>query len=386
MVKRGVATFTLDTGQCPRWLFERMARLGGQVAEIIVEEFGPDEFIRRLGDPAWFQSLGTVLAFDWNASGLTTILTAALKESLRGRETRLGLFICGGKGRTSRRTPQEIASWGQILGLSENRYAGLAYNSRMAAKVDSALVQDGYQIYHHAFFFSRNGAWAVVQQGMNTGSQTARRYHWSSERVTDLVCEPHSGIITQRRNPTLDLTARASTGNRQLSLDLVRSGHASLEKEIKVLRRYWSNYVRTLAIKSGQQEMVFLELADREFHWHPVAGESFRSSPYLDRILARVCERNPESYETMLSLAGVGPRTMRALSLVAEVIYGARPSYEDPARYSFAHGGKDATPYPVDRATYDRSIEFFERVIRRMRIGQVEKDALLKKISRSGGR
>ena len=199
---RGVATFTLDTGKCPRWLFERMVRLGREMTRVLVEEYGPDEYIKRIADPVWFQSLGTVLAFDWNASGLTTILTAALQEGIRGRERELGIFIAGGKGKTSRKTSDQIHEWGEKLSLAPLYIANLEYNSRMTAKVDSALVQDGYQIYHHSFFFSRSGAWAVVQQGMNTQNATARRYHWFSESAKDLVEEPHSGIASEATTPS----------------------------------------------------------------------------------------------------------------------------------------------------------------------------------------
>ena len=177
-MKRGIATFTLDTGHCPPWLFRRMVKLGREMTRVLVVEYGPDEFVRRMGDPVWFQSLGTVLAFDWNASSLTTILTAAMKEAIRGEEADLGLFICRGKGKTSRQTPDEINRWGDRLSLAYGLAKNLEHNSRMSAKVDSALVQDGYQIYHHCFMFSKNGAWTVVQQGMNTQTATARRYHW----------------------------------------------------------------------------------------------------------------------------------------------------------------------------------------------------------------
>ena len=166
-MQRGIATFTLDYGKCPAWLFQRMTKLGREMTRVIVTEYGPEEFIKRLADPVWFQSLGTVLAFDWNASGLTTILTAALKEALRGEEEKLGVFICGGKGKTSRKTPEQIQSWGENLNLRQNQISNLVYNSKMAAKVDSSLVQDGFQIYHHSFFFTKSGAWTVVQQGMN---------------------------------------------------------------------------------------------------------------------------------------------------------------------------------------------------------------------------
>ena len=384
MIKRGIATFTLDTGTCPRWLFERMVSLGGRMMDVIVEEFGPDEFVRRIADPAWFQSLGTVLAFDWNASGLTTILTAALKEAVRGRERRLGIFICGGKGKTSLKTPDEICSWGDRITLAGGTTEGLVYHSRMAAKVDSALVQDGFQLYHHAFFFTRSGGWAVVQQGMNTAKGRARRYHWHSESVTDVVCEPHAGIASQGgRVPCLNLTAKESGATRDLSTEMVGAGYSSLMKDITILRKYSSSLVKTIALQRDNEQLVFMELAGTEFHRHPAITEDFSRSKYLEKILLKVCEQKPGDYERLVALEGVGPKTVRALSLVSEVIYGAAPSYLDPARYSFAHGGKDGTPYPVDRKTYDTTIAFFRRVVGRMRVSPLEKDRLLRKIGGS---
>ncbi|MCK9594991.1 MAG: DUF763 domain-containing protein [Candidatus Omnitrophica bacterium] len=381
MIQRGVATFTLDSGKCPRWLFERMVSLGREMAWVIIQEDGPDEFIRRISDPVWFQSLGTVLAFDWNASGLTTILTAALKEAIRGHEREMGVFICGGKGKTSRKTPDEIQDWGGVLSLSQPRVDGLVYNSRMAAKVDSALIQDGFQIYHHSFFFSRNGAWAVVQQGMNTSNLTARRYHWYSEKITDLVCEPHSGIISQVRTPSLDLTARKSADTRKTSTGLVQGGYSKLIKEIEVIRRHSSDLSKMVSVQSAGVRTTLLRLENKEFTRHPVLTEDFSKSKYLEKILAKVCDVKPESYEQLLAQQGVGPKTMRALSLVSEVVYGARPSYEDPARYSFAHGGKDATPFPVDRETYDNSIEFFSRMVRKARLSFYQKKAMLSRLT-----
>jgi uncharacterized protein len=382
MVQRGIATFGLDTGKCPRWLFERMVKLGREITRIIVEEYGPDDFVRRIGDPVWFQSLGTVLAFDWNASGLTTILTAALKEAVRGQEKRWGIFICGGKGKTSMKTPDEIVNWGEISSLPEDGVRNLAYNSRMAAKVDSSLVQDGFQIYHHAFLFSRKGAWTVVQQGMNAENQTARRYHWHSQQVADLVVEPHSGIASQKRVVTLNLTARSSEKTRDMSTQLVQNNYPGLMKDIRIIRRYSSPLSQMVKLDAGQGELTFLNLENREFTRHPVIREDFSKSKYLERIFAKVCEFKPESYERLLSLEGVGPKTMRALSLVSEVIYGAKPSYEDPARYSFAHGGKDATPYPVDTRTYDTTIDFFRKVINRARIPFSEKGKMLQRLER----
>ncbi len=380
---RGIATFTLDYGKCPRWLFERMVRLGREMTRILVDEYGPDEFIRRMADPVWFQSLGTVLAFDWNASGLTTILTAALKEALRGQEHDLGIFICGGKGKTSRKTPEEIQEWGAQMALSEPQVAHLVYNSRMSAKVDSALVQDGFQIYHHSFFFSRNGAWAVVQQGMNTDAQTARRYHWFSERVDDLVCEPHAGIASQSfEKRVLNLVARESEKTRGISTELVSAGYAPLMKEITLLRKYATPVSRMASLMHhGGEQLTLLELDDAEFYHHPVVREDFSKSRYLEKILHFLTDQKPRTYEELVATEGVGPKTLRALSLVGEVIYGAQPSYEDPARYSFAHGGKDATPYPVDRALYDQTIEMLGNALRRARIPHHEKNAAMKRLA-----
>jgi hypothetical protein len=381
MINRGIATFTLDSGKCPRWLFERMVSLGRQMMGVIIEEYGPDEFIRRIGDPVWFQSLGTVLAFDWNASGLTTILTAALKEAIRGNERALGIFICGGKGKTSRKTPDEIKNWGNILSLQTPKVDNLVYNSKMAAKVDSALVQDGFQIYHHSFFFSRGGTWSVVQQGMNTGNQTARRYHWYSNKITDLVCEPHSGIISQVRVPVLDLTAKDSQKARAMSTELVQGSYQGLMKDIRIIRKHSSNLSQMVSVAGEGTTTTLLNLENTEFRRHPVVAEDFSKSAYLEKILLKVCERKPENYEKLLSLEGVGPKTMRALALVSEVIYGAPASHEDPARYSFAHGGKDATPYPVDLKTYDSTIQFFTRVVQKMKISYSQRSAIMKRIS-----
>lgn len=374
MIHRGIATFGLDTGKCPKWLFERMVNLGRQMIYLMNEEYGSDVFIERIADPAWFQSLGTVLAFDWNASGLTTILTAALKEAIKGHQKEFGIFIAGGKGKTSRRAPEQIEQFGGMSGLPEKGVKNLVYNSRMAAKVDSSLVQDGFQLYHHTFFFSKNGHWAVVQQGMNAAAGTARRYHWYSQKITDLINEPHSAIISPRKQKgVLNLTASQSEKTRAVSTELVQNNYFSLMKDIQILRRHSSDLSQSLTIRQGQQRLAFLNLENKEFYDHPVVNENFAKSKYLDKILYKVVERKPENYEKLLAIEGVGGKTMRALSLVSEVIYGAKPSYVDPARYSFAHGGKDGTPYPVDLKTYDFTITFFSRLIQRLKISSAGK-------------
>jgi len=381
-LKRGIATFTLDSGKCPKWLFDRMTKLGREMSRVLIEEFGPDEFVKRMGDPVWFQSLGTVLAFDWNASGLTTILTAALKEAIRGYEREWGVFICGGKGKTSLKTPDEITNWGQRLNLTSDHTQSLAYNSRMSAKVDSALVQDGFQLYHHAFFFSKSGAWTVVQQGMNQQKQTARRYHWHSENVKDLIVEPHSGIASQSfNNRTLNLTARNGQKNRDIAVELMNSNSMTVQKDFQILRKHSSSLSQMVSFEAKGDQMTLLNLENTEFRTHPVLEENFFQSRYLERMLLKVVNDKPKSYESLLATPGVGPKTVRALSLVAEVIYGAPASYMDPARYSFAHGGKDATPYPVDRFTYDQTIETLSNAVRKTSLNPVDKTKALERLN-----
>jgi hypothetical protein len=378
---RGIATFTLDEGRCPPWLFRRMVNLGRQIIYVLIDELGPDEFIKRISNPIWFQSLGTVLAFDWNASGLTTVLTAALKEAIRGEEKTLGIFICGGKGKTSRKTPDEIKNWGNFLGLPGGVVSNLVYNSKMAAKVDSSLVQDGFQIYHHAFFFSKNGHWAVVEQGMNTNLVRARRYHWYSENIKELICEPHSGIASQISLPTLDLTSKNSSKNREISLNLVKEGGSELFKDIEILSRHFSKISQSFILKNNQGELFsFLNLENKEFYTHPVQKENFFESKYLKKILTKLTYEKPSSYEELLAKEGVGPKTIRALSLVSEIIYGAIPSYKDPARYGFAFGGKDGTPYKVDKKTYDDSISLLKKAVLKSKINIFEKSKIIKRI------
>lgn len=384
-MNRGVATFTLDYGKCPPWLFQRMVRLGRAMTEVLIAEYGPDEFVKRLGHPGWFQSLGTVLAFDWNASGLTTILTAALKEAIRGQEEDLGVFICGGKGKTSRKTPDEILNWGEKIDFGERQAVQLVKSSKMAAKVDSSMIQDGYQIYHHAFVFSRGGAWTVIQQGMNTENQTARRYHWTSslKEKIDFTNKPHKGIVSQlRKKSVLDLTAEKSQTSRQLSLETIGSGFGGVMKNFRSVDYWAGNVSRSLQLQLfNNEEINLIELDRKEFKHHPVEKENLSENPYLQKIMSQVCEQKPKTYAELVSLPGVGPKTLRALSLISEVIYGAKPSYQDPARYSFAFGGKDATPYPVDCLTYDEAIGIMKKALAKAKLDLFEKNKILQKLN-----
>ncbi|MFH0847399.1 MAG: DUF763 domain-containing protein [Chloroflexota bacterium] len=344
--RTGIANLPLHQGKAPRWLFERMVRLAREITIAIVTDYGAGEMLRRLSHPYWFQSLGCVLGFDWHSSGVTTTLTGALKEGVRGIEQELGFFVAGGKGGTSRKTPSELEAWGDKIGLDPSP---LIYASRMSAKVDSAAVQDGDQLYHHTFLFTEGGDWAVIQQGMNEKTRYARRYHWLGEKVADFVNEPHAAILSEARGRALNLVATESSPARETISEIVRE-----EKPEKLLADLWK--IKTLSLPARH----YLTTEDM----HPDS---------IKKILLATYERQPEDFERLLGLQGVGPKTIRALSLISELIHGVPPSYRDPARYSFAHGGKDGIPYPVDRKTYDESIGLLARAISKTKLGLSEK-------------
>lgn len=365
-MRTGIATVPLDYGRCPYWLFERMKRLGRGIAIAVVEEFGPEEFLKRLSDPVWFQSLGCVMGFDWNSSGLTVTTLGALKAGLFEIQDRLGIYVCGGK-RASRETPKEIEAYG--ISRQFSFAPKLIYASKMAAKIDSSLVQDGYQIYQHNFLFTKSGSWAVVQQGMNTKNQTARRYHWLSSNVKDFVEEPHSGIISGAKiSKPLNLVSKASDKNREVSLGQVLEEPKAVIKNLAMISRH-------------SNQLTFMQLENKEFHWHPVVKEKF-DLKRLEKTLALAHDAQPGDFKEMVFLKGIGPKTIRALSLVAEVIYGANPSYEDPARYAFSVGGKDGTPFPVDRSVYDQTLAILEKGIKKSALGLIEKEKAFQRLKK----
>jgi hypothetical protein len=292
----------------------------------------------------------------------------ALKEGLRGLENELGIFICGGKGKTSRKTPEQIQRWGEFLGMTLDWIDKLIYASKISAKVDSSGLQDGFQIYHHNLIFTKSGHWTVIQQGMNTVFQKARRYHWLSLKVKDFTQEPHSGIISDVKLKPLNLVAPESKENKKISTELVREEPKTFLKDIKLIIKKENHLIKQKRFPSFTQ----MELKDVEFHWHPVVKEKF-DLKRLKKTIEIAHFLKPKNFEELLATKGVGPKTIRALSLVSEIIYGAKPSYEDPARYSFAHGGKDGTPYPVERSTYDNVLEILEKGIKKSKITIREK-------------
>ena len=367
-MKTGVAQLPLDMGKCPRWLFERMKRLLRGITIAIIEEFGNEEFLKRLSDPVWFQSLSSVIGMDWNSSGTTTITTGALKAGLFDIQDELGIYICGGK-KNSRKTPEEIERYGTSNGFEF--YPKLIYASKIAAKVDSCLIQNSqapFQLYHHNFIFTKNGHWCVIQQAMSPKIQKARRYHWLSSGIRDFVEEPHSGIISGAKVKPLNLIAKKSRENKEISTELVREEPKTFLRDIKLV----SEKSDSLMQQKRLGNFTEMELYDKEFHWHPVLREKF-DLKRLEKTIFAAHSKEPENFEKLLSLKGVGPKTIRALSLVSEIIYGAKPSYEDPARYSFAHGGKDGTPFKCSKTLLDATITAMEKGIKKAKISIREK-------------
>jgi uncharacterized protein len=331
-----------------------MRLLSREILLFIVDLYGTEEVLLRLSDPFWFQAFGCVLGFDWHSSGVTTTVCGAIKEGLKGMEKELGFYVAGGKGRASRKTPLEIESICQEASIEGDP---LIYSSRLSAKVDSAAVQDGYQIYHHAFFFTKKGSWAVVQQGMNETTRYARRYHWLGSAVRDFVCEPHWAVCCDRKKEGLNLVAAESEPARLSIADLCRERPEKLVREGKK----WNE----------------LELP----RTHEVPMEAIRLER-LEKIFIQIHEALPSNFEELLGIQGVGPKSLRALSLISELVHGIKPSLKDPARFSFAHGGKDGHPYPVDRPLYDKTIEVMKSAVDRGRIGDREKIEALRRLER----
>ena len=351
--RTGIANLPLHYGRVPPWLFGRMSQLAREIAIVTVTEFGAGEMLRRLSDPYWFQAFGCILGYDWHSSGVTTTVCGAIKDGMKGLESELGLFVAGGKGRTSRKTPAEIENTRHLLKVSPS---SLVYASRMSAKVDNSALQDGYQLYHHSFFFTKDGSWAVVQQGMNEANRYARRYHWLGERVTDFVCEPEAAICSQATGEALNLVALESTEAREVITQV-----AAEQKPNKIVGQL--KRLKTLSLP--ERESIGLE------DIHP---------DRLGKIFLAAYEHKPENFESLLALEGIGPKTLRALSLISELVYDTPVSLRDPARYSFAHGGKDGYPYPVDKKTYDSSIQFLMQALEKARIGDKDKLEALRRL------
>jgi hypothetical protein len=369
MYRTGVANLPLHGGKAPAWLTVRMRKLAKEVANVIIDEQGAGTFLTRISDPYWFQAFGCVLAYDWHSSGVTTVLTAVLKQALSPEEH--GIAVCGGKGKTSRKTPTEIADVGEKFGFSENQIRALTYTSKMTAKVDNTAIQAGYQLYHHAFLVTEDKKWAVIQQGMSSEDRTARRYHWLSDTTTSLIVEPHNAIVGDvKREKALDMTAKTSESTRKTSVDIAK------ERPAKVTRLFEA--ARPLHQKSLQEWLP----KTKANPWHH-SIEALNMPRNINwETMKRAYEFQPKNYEELLSLRGVGPATVRGLALVAELIYGEKPSWADPVKFSFAYGGKDGVPFPVDRRAMDESIHVLRQAVKAAKIGDKERTRSLQRLRR----
>jgi len=370
LIRTGQADLPLHRGRAPQWLVKRMINLARQIITVILDEYGHDVFLQRISDPYWFQALGCVLGYDWHSSGVTTVLTGVLKSAINPAD--FGLAVCGGKGRASTKAQFEIGVIGTEFGFSPEEVNQLKYASKMSAKVDNAAIQAGYPLYHHAFFITNEGKWAVIQQGMNTTDRTARRYHWLSNKLESFVKEPHAAIVGNiKRNAVLDMTSTLSEACRKTSVDLAK------EKPRKIVNMFNS-------IKVSQQKTIQ--------DWLPTAPQRRLNKQEYEYLfmparinweaLKKAYEFQPRNYEELLSLKGIGPATVRGLALISELIYGAKPSWKDPVKYSFAYGGKDGVPFPVDRKSMDASIQILREAIENARLGNKERIRSLRRLRR----
>lgn len=331
----GSAVLPLHDGKAPRWLFSRMVKLSECITEIIIDEYGQRGLLERLSDPWFFQSLSCLLGYDWHSSGTTTVTCGALKMAMDRQN--VGVTVCGGKGRTSLKTPKEIREMAQVFSLSSNKTDSLIYASKMSAKTDNCLIQDSYQLYHHCFFFTEYGEWIVIQQGINEEQANARRYHWglNQQKFTQ---EPSQDIICPTRLPeALNMTHKESIENQKTCVDMIRENPEKLKKQ---LVKPVQNGQSRLDKWSGTEDRLLI--MPRSVNWDAVRN---------------AYEFQPKTYEELVSRKGIGPGTVRGLALVAELIYGNKASWKDPVKFNFAFGGKDGVPYPVDRRSMDETID-----------------------------
>jgi len=361
MGKIGVANLPLHYGDAPRWLFKRMVKLSEGIIEVFVDEHGREEFLKCISNPFWFQALSCVLAFDWHSSGATTVTCGALKEALNKID--VGIKLAGGKGRASRKAPQEISQVGEDFNLSAKRIEGLVYSSRMSAKVDNSAVQDEHQLYHHAFILTEEGSWAVIQQGMNVDRGYARRYHWYHANIESFMEEPHDAILGRKMKNVLDMSSRRSEECRKSSVELVKENPKKLSNLIKSFRKPEQ---KSLDEWSGNKNMEFKILTmPKNINWN---------------VMKQIYDIQPSNYEELLAFKGVGPKTVRALALISDLIHGKEPSWKDPVKYSFAVGGKDGVPYPVNKKRMDECIEVLRNGVEMSKAGKREKLNAIKRL------
>jgi uncharacterized protein len=369
--RAGSADLPLHGGRVPRWLADRMTRLGTVISEAIVQEYGRDELLRRLAHPFWFQAFGAVMGMDWHSSGITTSVIGALKRGLNPLAGELGVYVCGGRGAHSRQTPGELVSIGERIGLDG---AGLAKASRLVAKVDSAAVQDGFDLYLHGFIVTDDGRWVVVQQGMNGDRKQARRYHWLSEGLQSFVEAPHAAIDGVGQGTIVNLTDRRAAASRRDQIDLLGTlGPDGIADQIAKLEG-----------GSAKPEAPMLPHLVLPAHHDVRPGDVIARR--LHGNLAAAAECGPADFSELLLVPGVGARTVRALAMVAEVVHGSAYRFSDPARFSLAHGGKDGHPYPVPITVYDQTIAVLKSAVHRARLGHTEELAAIRRLDEQARR
>ena len=370
--RSGSADLPLHGGRVPAWLGQRMTRLGAVMAEAIVHHYGRDEFLSRLAHPFWFQSFGAVMGMDWHSSGITTSVIGALKRGLNPLAGELGIHVCGGRGKQSRATPAELAAIGERTGCDG---AGLGRASRLVAKVDSAAVQDGFDLYLHGFIVTDDGKWCVVQQGMNGESRRARRYHWLSEGLESFVDAPHAAIEGRRQGEIVNLADKRASSSRRAQLDLLEAlGPDRLAREAALLER-------KPAPPAAEPLLPHLALSDH----HDVRADDVILRR-LHGTLAAAAEAGPRDFPELLLVPGVGARTVRSLAMVAEVIHGTPCRFADPARFSLAHGGKDGHPFPVPTKVFDRTISVLKSAVDKAKLGQDEKIGAIRRLDEQARR
>jgi len=347
-----------------------MRELAKEIVTIIVDEYGTGNFLKRISDPFWFQALGCVLGYDWHSSGVTTVVTGVLKQAVVAEDH--GMAVCGGKGKVSRQTPLEIGNISERFGFAIEKIQNLQYASKMSAKVDNTAIQAGYQLYHHTFFLAEDGKWAVIQQGMCPQDHTARRYHWLSDNAKNFVVEPHDDIVGDvKRDIVLDMTAKESESCRKTSVDIAKEEPKKIKRMIMSIRPAYQ--------KSLQEWMP--KTADTLWKEYPIDVLSMPRNINW-KALREVYEFKPRNYEQLLGFKGMGPATIRGLALIAELIYGEKPSWKDPVKYSFAYGGKDGVPHPVNRRAMDESIRILKQAIEEAKIGSNERTRSLQRLRR----
>lgn len=388
----GHADLPLHSGTVPKWLADRMMKMGTLIIESLIDNFGKKEVLIRLSDPLWFQSLGAVMGMDWHSSGITTSVMYALKRGINSRAKDFGLCVCGGRGKYSKRTPQELLFLANATGLDGNK---LVNSSKLVAKVDSSAVQDGFQLYMHNFVLSSDGDWTVIQQGMNLETKTARRYHWSSENLRSFVETPHTGVTGENEGLILNLTAKAANSTRNRILDFSRENPDYVIKEIQNVLKHNGNKLLVPEKKIEPSKELFqdlpldskqLSIATNVYErnlvmpsHHEVRQEDVNLKR-LGAVLATAYESQPKDFESLLLTPGLGARTLQSLTLVSEVIYGTPSRFTDPARFSFAHGGKDGHPFPVPLKIFDESIRVLHESIERSKLGYKDKSECIKRL------